>query len=763
MPEHGNRTMKSQRQLRAALWAVLLCGMAYSAAAGEKLRIGTSADWNAWQRPGDAIEISRGKAGPRFVRRDIDAVANAGDFGGGIRAAGSNRGAAGNLIDGNLGSFWAPDWDDDPENMYVEVDLGRVVSAQRVVLQLREPQLEFLQVLLSNGERFFDSTGLPLPSTVRYSDRVRYSFNQQRELVIEYGLKPLQFIRIQVDLPTAGAGISALAVEAVGDNISLGMRERGGRVDILNEIGTRAEGYESTGNSNALIDGDIASSWRYWGFSQPGDTEFTFDLGALYWVDRVRILGDLAGIAPSSVDWRWTRRNAIHFPWYILWGSDGSLAPDGSLRWQVLGELPEHPRNLRDIVHFEEQFSLRPLRYLRMRYPNRQCCITGTTAEFQVFGEGYPAGTIMQSPIYDLGAVRNATALSWEGTRVEIRSRTGNLLQELYVFHDKNGREVTQRKYNKLIPSFKGRIDTVRSPGEDWSIWSQAYERSERGFLSPTPRRFVQLQAHFLSDDPMQGAILDELVLSYDEPLAAATRAEIDPLEAQPGQRTEFTYYLGWDAGAGSTGFDQLLMRSGADIELGEIRAAGRVLDAEVTRVDGGLDIAFADPFVRAGLIELDFASTIYRQQMPFEAFLASGRGEQQIRQRVDVGDASDAVASDAIAVSLPVGPALIDGLALSAALVTPNGDGIGDWLRIEFALLNVLQPRLLHVALYDLSGRKVRVLHDQQQIAGPIALSWDGRAESGQLAAPGNYILRVEVQGDAQTQGTTKIIALAY
>ena len=762
--------MKNHRELGAVLRALLLCGMVHSSATGEELRIGTNADWREWQRPGDAIEISRGKASPRFVRRNIDAVANAGDFGGGIRAAGSNSSDAGNLIDGDPSSFWAPDWDDDPENMYVEVDLGRVVSARRVVLRLREdgPPLELFQVLLSNGERFFDSTGLPLPSIVRYSDRFRYSFNQQRELVIEYGLKPLQFIRIEVELPTEGAGIGSIEVEAVGDNISLGMRERGGQVDILNEIGTRAEGYESTGNSNALIDGNIVSSWRYWGFSQPGDTEFTFDLGALYWVDRVRILGDLAGIAPSSVDWRWTRRNAIHFPWYIIWGSDGSLAPDGSLRWQILGELPEHPRNLRDIVHFEEQFSLRPLRYLRMRYPNRQCCITGTTAEFQVFGEGYPASTFMQSPIYDLGAVRNATALSWqvetpEGTRVEIRSRTGNMLQESYVFHDKNGKEVTERRYDKLIPSFKGWIDTVRSPGDDWSIWSQAYERSDRGFLSPTPRRFVQLQAYLFSDDPMERAVLDELVLSYAEPLAAATRAEIDPIQAQPGQRTEFTYYLSWDVGAGSTGFDQLLMRSGADIELGEIRSGGQVLDAEITPVDDGLDIAFADPFVRAGLIELDFASTIYRQQMPFEAFLASGRGEQQVRQRVDVGDASDAVASEAIAVSLPVGAALIDGLALSTALVTPNGDGIGDLLQIEFALLNVLQPRLLHVALYDLSGRKVRVLHDRQQTAGPITLSWDGQDESGQLAAPGNYILRVEVQGDAQTQKTTKIIALAY
>ena len=101
--------MKNQRQLGAVLWAILLCGMVYSPAMSEELRVGSSADWREWQRPGNAIEISRGKAGPRFVRRNIDAVANAGDFGGGIRAAGSNEGDAGNLIDGSLSSFWAPD------------------------------------------------------------------------------------------------------------------------------------------------------------------------------------------------------------------------------------------------------------------------------------------------------------------------------------------------------------------------------------------------------------------------------------------------------------------------------------------------------------------------------------------------------------------------------------------------------------------------------------------------------------------------------
>jgi len=741
-----------------------------TSAIAEELRIDTDADWSKWKRPGNAIDISRGEVQPRLVRRDIDAVANAADFGGGIHVAGSRPRDAENLIDDDRETYWAPDWNDDPDEMYVEIDLGRVVSTRRVIVKLVEegPPLEFFQVLLSNGERFFDSTGLPLPSIVRYNDRFRYSFNKKRELVIEFGLKPLQFIRIEIERPTVGAGIHSLVVETIGDNLSLGIRERGGQVDIRNEIGTRAEGYESTGNSNALIDGDIVSSWRYWGFSQPGDTEFTFDLGVLYRVDRVRILGDLAGIAPSSVDWRWTRRNAIHFPWYILWGSDGSLAPDGSLRWQVLGELPEDPRNLRDIVHFEEQFSLRPLRYFRLRYPNRQCCITGTTAEFQIFGAGFPAVVQIQSPIYDLGTVRNPTNLNWQvetpgGTRTEIRTRTGNSLQESYVYHDKNGKEVTQRKYDKLIPSFKGQIDTIRSPGDDWSIWSQAYEKSGQDFLSPSPRRYVQLEVNFFSADPLQRAVFDELVLHYDEPLAAATRGEIYPDYTQPAQRTDFTYYLSWDAAGNSTGFDQLLIRSGAKIELGEVRIAGQILDVETTNVDEGLDVFLGTRLIGSGLIELHFTSTIFRQQRSFEVFLASGLGERRIRQQVDAGDANAAIPSEVTAVSLPVSPTLIDGLRLSPSILTPNGDGIGDLLEIDFALLNIIRPRSVQVALFDLNGRTIRILSDRLEIAGSLNSSWDGRNASGQLVAPGSYILIIEVRGDDQTQVASKIVGVAH
>ena len=66
-----------------------------------------------------------------------------------------------------------------------------------------------------------------------------------------------------------------------------------------------------------------------------------------------------------------------------------------------------------------------------------------------------------RSPIYDLGSIQHIAEIGWTidappQTRVEIRSRTGNLLDNQYVFYDKNGKQVTERKYDKLIPSFRG-------------------------------------------------------------------------------------------------------------------------------------------------------------------------------------------------------------------------------------------------------------------------------------------------------------------
>ena len=53
----------------------------------------------------------------------------------------------------------------------------------------------------------------------------------------------------------------------------------------------------------------------------------------------------------------------------------------------------------------------------------------------------------------------------------------------------RDGKAVTQRRYEKLIPTFRGPIDTLLSAGGDWSPWSSPYLSSAEPFLSPYPAR----------------------------------------------------------------------------------------------------------------------------------------------------------------------------------------------------------------------------------------------------------------------------------
>ena len=275
-------------------------------------------------------------------------------------------------------------------------------------------------------------------------------------------------------------------VESIGDNLSLGIWGRGGSVEIVSEATSKTGRTltESKGISNTLVDGDITT---YWGTVHRGGSgtqpeqqigQFEIDLGALYWVDRVRMLGDDSGVAPGKGSGR-HRAGVFNYLWYQFFVSDGSKAPDGSLSWELLGELPSDRRNLTEVRHFQERFPLRKVRHVRLIFPMSEGFEAfngriGTTAEWQVFGEGYPAAVMARAPIYDLGSIQHIAEIGWAidtppQTRVEIRSRTGNLLDSQYTFYNKNGKQVTERQYNKLIPSFKGAIDTVRIAGADWS------------------------------------------------------------------------------------------------------------------------------------------------------------------------------------------------------------------------------------------------------------------------------------------------------
>ena len=227
--------------------------------AGDQLRIASSDDWRQWQLPGNAVEVARGTLKPSFVRRNINAVANAFDFAsGGIRKVGSNPGDALKLIDGDPATYWAPDPTASVEDWWIEVDLGRVVSARKIELHFAADStpLEFFKLLTSDGEPFFSNANSVLPGTLRYNKRWRYSFNEAPLIEIDYQLNPLKNIRIEADLPTEHIRLTEVVVESIGDNLSLGIWGRGGSVEIVSEATSKIGRTltESKGISNTLVD-----------------------------------------------------------------------------------------------------------------------------------------------------------------------------------------------------------------------------------------------------------------------------------------------------------------------------------------------------------------------------------------------------------------------------------------------------------------------------------------------------------------------------
>ena len=106
-----------------------------SFAFGERVSFNSRSAWQEWAHPVGAVELqATGRIQPVPVRKNIDAVRNAEHFGGGIRSVGSNARYAGLIMDGDPATSWSPDPADGIENAYIELDLGRLVTAAEIVI-----------------------------------------------------------------------------------------------------------------------------------------------------------------------------------------------------------------------------------------------------------------------------------------------------------------------------------------------------------------------------------------------------------------------------------------------------------------------------------------------------------------------------------------------------------------------------------------------------------------------------------------------------
>ena len=482
-----------------ALATILVLGSSYPLAA-DQIRYDSARDWRQWEDlPLGAVELTpSGSIQLTRIEKGTDAVRDLAEFGGGIRNAGSNLNTARLAIDGNPATGWAPDPETDPDEWFIEIDLGRAVSAKSVTLvfDAEAPPFELFDLLLSTGEPETDFIAAPIEGSLVYRVKERIKENSRHRVtyqIEQIDEEPIQFIRFEPLLLAPDVRLVEVEVETIGDNIALGLLERGGAVDI--SINLASNDLQPLGKARALFDGDLYERWRA-GTASRGLTDILahmiLDLGAVYWVDQTRIIGGVvvrSGFGGGITTRHYVHRRRWDFRFYEFMTSDGSLSPDGTRLWtkHFSGASPGSQTSKGLVDH---NFDLLPTRFVRIfwKYWDTSCYSLqrlgevggastipgcgagGTTDEIQIFGEGFPSEVDFRSPLIDLGAGKNLNSVEWSGdqppgTRIEIRTRTGNEVLETYTYYDKNGKEVTERKYNKLIPSFKGPIDTTLAAG----------------------------------------------------------------------------------------------------------------------------------------------------------------------------------------------------------------------------------------------------------------------------------------------------------
>lgn len=446
--------------------------------------------------------------------------------------------------------------------------------------------------------------------------------------------------------------------------------------------------------------------------------------------------------------------------------------------------------------------------------------------EIEIIGQGFLTEGRYVSDIFDAGQPAAWTNLRWTEKIVgepafsvmEIRTRTGidespfvftrqlkgkSDAEEIPYAINSNTEEMDLEGYETLPPTDDLGRQWERGDIHDdlvsWSPFSSPYsENAANGpgipIISPSPRRYFQFEVAFRSEDMGAARLLKSLSFDYaTPPLADSLNAEIFPREVDLSTSTEFTYsVLAVIKSAGLTGFDTITITTASRVD--EIlgidlhdadgnRIAGRNFtgidnDAEVDgfQIVSVEDDHFALRFPRIEdnhtRIDIRFRTQVLTYSTSFggamslsdteDAFQAVTPGNAAL---LGEGDEAEESGTTVLSPEVLAGGKLLDQFAITPNPFSPNGDDVNDVLTVQYNLLSVTAPSPVSITVHDLSGRLVGVISDREEmISGRYRdQSWDGLDPSGNPVPPGLYIVRIEVNGDAEKVEEARLLSLAY
>ncbi len=600
--------LKSYRSLLAL--GILLCLGSFlsigSVRAGT-YRIYRKSQWENWTFPKGVVKLEadgRLNLVRLHARKDsLNACLDADEFKhwsiakkdsitGGIKEARSNRWDAGKIIDGDYNTYWSPDQGDDLEDWWIEVDLGRAVAAAEVRLVFADQEgarpFRDFSVYKSDGARIYAGSDIVEYTLVGKTTRpntssvVRYELGFCKtdttraggEVTRALDFDQVQYVRIILDSKSETPALAELEVYTLGDNIALGTDQRGGSLVV--------HCYQPKGHP--LYDGDLTTNWLFplltdenWDKGTGTDPDagpyFEWDLGNLFWLNQIVLWFGGPGFAMGRYG------SATYAEGYIIATSDGSKTTEGKFDYELVADVWN--RDMPYQYNFSHGFERRKVRYIFFRHAHgtgnwRSRANSGAMLhELQIFGEGYPARVVLTSNFIDLVGSKNITSLEWDavapkGTRVEVRSRSGNTMEVVKHWYNHWGQEITEAAYYKLPPPMRGEItEEIRLP--DWSSWSQVYDWSGQSFLSPSPRRYTQLELALVSDDPDTCLTLNSLSINYTDPWIKGVMGEITPRFAPADLPQDFVYTVSSLRGYRDTGFDRVMINVPSPVDSSDV------------------------------------------------------------------------------------------------------------------------------------------------------------------------------------------------
>jgi hypothetical protein len=810
---------------------------------GNRVIVNQATHWNAWAGAASLVRISQQDGlMPQLMRKNINAALDSPQFsitGDGGPVVGSSPATRLNAIDGDMNTSWGPDPQSPLGDWWLDLHLGRLVVVQKIVIRFAEegqgdPFLQFkvlawrqppprstTKYLLEGTDipRFWeigrtskpgktqrvfefevrateganaDFVGDPLEriqivalstdSTKAYevtqdeyatlpspqqgaiefyrqerSGRLTLVSEAEYQVIIPERRGPIRFYRREVPR------IAEIEIFAAGDNVNLGLVDRGGSATIeigggdVKEIGsTVADGDYSRGHNGSAFDEETY--------------EFLEDLGSLFWIDTMHFLTD----GGSALDV------------FTVDISDGTRAPDGSIQYIRVNDSSKGTGSATGIRYREIHTEPTKVRYLRSTFANPLSLhsYVGFT-EVMLYGAGYVPEVVLTSDLVLLGASKNLISIDWdadtpEGTRVEVQTRTGDVLVEEQSFHDNKGNVVTESKYGRLPASKQGEITSRFEAGPDWSTWSVPYGEPGAEITSPSPRQYLQMRTTSSTDRSDTAATLRSIAVNMSNPVAAQLQGEIWPVRVgQVGVEEQFSLFVRPTFTESGQRFNELKVEAtaGARMELLGVRlgtdAQFESGDATEFAADELVLLSTASDTmhvqlpqsVRQGtdLVEVRFRATILGNSASFRGFVRDA-SQSEFWQRVDPGDATTLAASQTVTVLALEGSEVIGDFRIVQSILTPNGDGINDDLRVEFSVARIAGDRAVTLEIFDLSGRAVaRVEEHRADSRGQYALLWDGRDASGHLVPPGIYVARVDVDVDSDRAVNTSAQRVIY